>query len=310
MRIAVMGTGGTGGYFGGLLARAGEEVTFIARGAQLEAMQENGLTVKSRLSGNFTLPVKATADPGQTGPVDLVLFCVKAYDNPEAADQIRPLIGPETVVLSVQNGIDNEEQIGKVIGPEHMLGCVSYVSSTIESPGVIAQTAGPGKIILGEMEGGTSHRTETLKDTLQNAGITTELHSEIQVALWQKFVAICSINGITALTRLPLGDILACAETSRFLKGTMKEVEAVARASGAALPEGCVDQSMDFFSNMEPSARGSMYYDLAAGRRLELEVLNGTVVRLGNAHGIPTPFNFCIYAALKPYLNGAPGPSQ
>jgi 2-dehydropantoate 2-reductase len=295
MRIAVMGTGGTGGYFGGLLARAGEEVTFITRGAHLEAIRKNGLTVKSRLSGDFNIPAKATDNAHDMGPVDFVLFCVKAYDNDVAVDQIRPLTGPETVVLSVQNGIDNEQQIGEVIGPEHIVGCVSYVSSTIE--------------FLGEMQGGTSHRTETLQSTLQNCGITAELHSDIQVALWQKFLAICGVNGITALTRLPLGEILACEETRNLLKGTMIEVEAVARASGAALPEGCVDQSMDLFSSMGPSMRGSMYYDLAAGRRLELDVLNGTVVRLGSEHGIPTPINFAIYAALKPYLDGAPSSS-
>jgi len=309
MRIVVMGTGGTGGYFGGLLARAGEEVTFIARGAHLEAIRNNGLTVKSRLSGDFTIPVNATADPNDIGPVDFVLFCVKAYDNAVATDLLRPLTGPETVVLSVQNGIDNEQQIGEVIGPEHIVGCVSYVSSTIESPGVIAQTAGPGKIVLGEMEGGTSHRTEQLQSMLQNSGITAELHSDIQVALWQKFIAICGVNGITALTRLPIGEILACEETRNLLRDTMEEVEAVARASGATVPEGCVDQFIDFFSSQEPSLRGSMYYDLAAGRRLELDVLNGTVVRLGSEHGIPTPMNFAIYAALKPYLNGEPSSS-
>ncbi len=306
MRIAVMGAGGTGGFFGGLLARAGEEVTFIARGAHLEAIHKNGLTVNSSLCGNFSLPAKATSDPAQIGPVDLVLFCVKAYDNPVAANLIRPLIGPETVVLSVQNGIDNEEQIGKAVGPEHMLGCISYVSSTIESPGVIAQTAGPGKIILGELSGGISHRTEALVNTLKKAGIAAELHTDIQAALWQKFIAICGVNGVTALTRLPMGEILKCEETRHLLKGTMQEVEAAARKSGAVLPEGCADQSINFFSSLEPSMRGSMYYDLAAGRRLELEVLNGTVVRLGSALGIPTPFNFSIYAALKPYLNGTP----
>ncbi len=309
MRIAVMGTGGTGGYFGGLLARAGEDVTFIARGDHLEAIRKNGLAIKSVLSGDFSFPAKATDNTQDIGPVDFVLFCVKAYDNAAAADQIRPLIGPETVVLSVQNGIDNEQQIGEVIGPEHIVGCVSYVSSTIESPGVIAQMAGPGTIVFGEMQGGTSHRTETLQSTLQNAGITAELHPDIQVALWQKFLAICGVNGITALTRLPMGEILACEETRNLLKGTMQEVEAVARASGANLPEGCVDLSMDFFSSVEPAMRGSMYYDLAGGRRLELDVLNGTVVRLGSEHGIPTPINFAIYAALKPYLNGQPSSS-
>ncbi|MGD2185981.1 MAG: 2-dehydropantoate 2-reductase [Desulfobacterales bacterium] len=306
MRIAVMGTGGTGGYFGGLLARAGEEVTFIARGAHLEAIQKNGLAIKSVLAGDFTISAKATDNPNDIGPVDCVLFCVKAYDNAVAAEQIRPLIGPETVVLSVQNGIDNEEQIGNVVGPEHVVGCASYVSSTIESPGVIAQTGGPGKIVFGEMQGGTSPRTETLQSTLQNSGIATELHSDIQAALWQKFLGICGVNGVTALTRLPMGEILACEETRNLMRGTMEEVEAIGRAMGAELPDGCVDQSMDFFSSLEPSIRGSMYYDLAAGRRLELDVLNGTVVRLGSEHGIPTPTNFAIYAALKPYLNGEP----
>ena len=309
MRIAVMGTGGTGGYFGGLLARAGEEVAFIARGAHLDAIQKNGLAIKSVLAGDFTVPATATDNPDDIGPVDCVLFCVKAYDNSEAADQIRPLIGPETMVLSVQNGIDNEEQLGNAIGAEQVVGCVSLVSSTIESPGVIAQTGGPGKIILGEMQGGSSARTEALTSILQNSGITAELHPDIQVALWQKFIGICGVNGVTALTRLPMGEIVACKETHNLMRGTMEEVEAVARASGVNLPEGCVDQSMDFFSSVEPTVRGSMYYDLAGGRRLELDVLNGTVVRLGSENGIPTPINFAIYAALKPYLNGEPSSS-
>lgn len=309
MRIAVMGTGGTGGYFGGLLARAGEEVTFIARGAQLEAIQNNGLTIKSSLCGNFSIPVHATADPGRIGPVDLVLFCVKAYDNHAAADQIRPLIGPETIVLSVQNGIDNAQQIGNIVGHEHLIGAVAYVFSTIEAPGIVAQTAGPGKIVFGELQGGASRRTEKIHRMLLKAGIAAELHPQIQTALWQKYIANCGINGMTALTRLPLGEILACAETGRFLRATMEEVEAVARAGHADLPQGCVDQSIAFVNSLGPSARGSMYYDLHAGRRLELEVLNGTVVRLGHAHGIPTPFNFSIYAALKPYLNGSPSTS-
>jgi 2-dehydropantoate 2-reductase len=306
MRIAVMGTGGTGGYFGGLLARAGEEVAFIARGAHLEAIRKNGLAIKSVLAGEFNISATATDNPDDIGPVDFVLFCVKAYDNAAAAEQIRPLIGPETVLLSVQNGIDNEQQIGEVIGPDHIVGCVSYVSSTIESPGVVAQTGGPGTIVFGEMHGGTSARTEALQSTLQNSNITAELHPDIKVALWQKFLGICGVNGVTALTRLPMGEIVACKETHNLMRETMQEVEAVARASGVNLPEGCVDQSMDFFSSMDPTVRGSMYYDLAAGRRLELEVLNGTVVRLGSENGIPTPMNFAIYAALKPYLNGEP----
>ena len=276
----------------------------IARGTHLEAIRKNGLAIKSVLAGDFTIPVTATDNPEDIGPVEAVLFCVKAYDNAVATELIRPLIGPETIVLSVQNGIENEQQIGEIVGPEHVLGCISYVSSTIESPGVIAQTAGPGKIIFGEMAGVTSRRAEALQDTLQNAGIAAELHADIRTALWQKFMAICGVNGVTTLTRLPMGEIMACEETCDLLKGTMEEVEAVARARGANLPDGCVRQSMDFFGSLEASMRGSMYDDLIAGRRLELEVLNGTVVRLADEFGIPTPINFAIYAALKPYLNG------
>jgi 2-dehydropantoate 2-reductase len=306
MKIAVMGTGGTGGYFGGLLARAGEDVTFIARGPHLDAILKNGLTVKSVLAGDFTLPVKATADPAGVGPVGFVLFCVKAYDNTVAIDRIRPLVGPETTVLSVQNGIDNEEEIGRAVGPGHVAGCVSYISSTIASPGVIAHTAGPGKIVLGEMEGGTSRRTESFQRTLQNSGIPAELHQDIRVALWQKFMEICAVNGMTALTRLPMGEIVACKETRSMLTGAMEEVEAIARARGINLAEGCVERSMDFFAGLSPLMRGSMYYDLAGGRRMELDILNGAVLRLGRQEGIPTPINFSIYAALKPYIDGRP----
>ena len=307
MRIAVMGAGGTGGYFGALLARAGEDVTFIARGAHLEAIRTSGLTVKSRLAGDFTLPVKATGDPSEVGPVELVLFCVKAYDTATAAEQIRPLVDPDTVVLSVQNGIENEEQIGRVVGSEPVIGAVSYVSSVIEAPGVIAHLLSvPGRIVFGELAGGMSSRTERLQSTFQRAGITAELRPDIRITLWDKFLFICAINGITALTRLPIGPILACPETKALYQGTMEEVEVVARASGVTLPDECVDQKLAFTTGLESSVRGSMYYDLAAGRRLELEALNGTAVRLGRERGIPTPLNFAIYAALKPYADGAP----
>jgi 2-dehydropantoate 2-reductase len=304
MRIAVMGAGGTGGYFGGLLARAGEDVTFIARGPHLDAIRARGLHVRSRLAGDFTVRPQATDDPRGLGPVDLILFCVKSYSTAEAAEKIRPLVGPQTMVLSVQNGIDNNERIAEVVGPKPVLGAVAHVSSVIESPGVIAQTAGPGRIIFGELAGGVSPRVERLLDTLRRAGIVAEVHPNIRVALWEKFVFICGVSGMTALTRLPIGPILASQETRDMLRGTMAEVEAVARAEGVGV-RGYVDQALEFMKRLEPSMRGSMYYDLAAGRRLELETLNGTVMGLGRARGIPTPLNFAIYAALKPYANGS-----
>ena len=183
MRIAVMGSGGTGGYFGGLLSRAGEEVTFIARGAHLEALRLRGLKVKSRLAGEFTLPVRAVATPNEVGPVDLILFCVKTYDTDAAAESIRPLIGADTMLLSLKNGVDNAEHIARIAGHDSGLGAAAYVVSAIEAPGVIAQTAGPGKIILGALGGGMGARIERLQDVLQRAEISAEVHSDVRIAI-------------------------------------------------------------------------------------------------------------------------------
>ena len=305
MRIVVIGVGGTGGYFGGLLARAGEDVSFLARGTQLEALRTHGLTVKSRLAGTFSLPVHATSDPQEIGPVDLVLFCVKTYDTGAASEGLHLFMGPETVVLPIQNGIDAAEQLSGEVGMQHLVGGVAYVTSQIESPGVIAQTAGAGSIELGELAGGQSERTERLQQVLRHAGISAQLPPDIRVTLWEKFLFICAFSGVTALTRLPLGQVLAYQETSDLLKAVMKEGEAVSRASGIALPVDIVERHYATLQALEPSAMGSMAFDLLAGRRLEIEALNGTMVRLGKEHNLSLPFNYAIYAALKPYTNGA-----
>jgi 2-dehydropantoate 2-reductase len=306
MRIAVVGAGGTGGYFGGLLARAGEDVTFVARGANLEALRSRGLTLESRLAGSFTVAVQATDEPSEVGPVDLVLFCVKAYDTDAAARSIRPLIRPSTMLLSLQNGVDNEERIARAAGHSAGLGAAAYVVSAIKAPGVVAQTAGPGKIVLGELGGGNSERTDRLRDALQRAGIAAEIHPNIRAVLWQKFLFICAFSGVTAVTRLPIGTVLADPETSALFRGTSEEVEAVARAGGIDLPDDCVEQAMTQAAAVEPWGRGSLYGDLVGGRRLELESLNGKVVSLGREHGVETPLNFALYAALRPYVGGTP----
>jgi 2-dehydropantoate 2-reductase len=306
MRVAIVGSGGTGGYFGGLLARAGEEVTFIARGAHLEALRLRGLTVKSRLAGEFTLPVRATDTPNEVGPVDLILFCVKTYDTDTAAQSIDPLIGAETMLLSLQNGVDNAERIAQIAGHNSGLGAVAYVVSAIEAPGVIAQTAGPGRIILGELAGGTSARVERLHSVLQRAEIAAEVHPDVRIAIWQKFLFICAFSGVTALTRVPIGSILADSVTHDLFRRALEEAEAVARASGIELPEDSVEQALATAEAVEPWGRGSMYHDLDNGLCLELEALNGEVVRRGDQHDIQTPLNFAIYAALKPYINGEP----
>ncbi len=306
MRVAVMGTGGTGGYFGGLLARSGQDVTFIARGDHLAALRAHGLRVVSRLAGDFTVSAQSTDDPASVGPVDLLLFCVKAYDTNAAAALCRPLVGPQTVVLPLQNGVDAAERIGGVLGQDHVIGGVALVTAAIEAPGAIAQTGGPGKIVLGELAGGASARTERLVRALERAGIAVELHPAIRIALWEKFIFICAFSGVTALTRLPIGPILASPACAELFRGVMEEVAAVAHTSGIDMPKDSVERAFAMAERFEPWARGSLYHDLAAGRRLELETLNGTVTRLGRTHGVPTPLNGAVYAALQPYAEGAP----
>ena len=262
--------------------------------------------MESTLAGTFTLPVKATDKPGEVGPVDLVLFCVKTYDVDAAAESIRPLIHPYTMLISLQNGIGNEERIAQASGHDSGIGAVAYVVSAIKAPGIVAQTAGPGKIVFGELGGGTSPRTERLHEVLQRAGIVAELHPNVQGAIWQKFLFICAFSGVTAVTRLPIGTILADPVTRALFQGTSEEVEAVARACGIDLPADCVGQALATAAAAEPRASSSLYRDLAGGRRLELESLNGEVVRRGREHDVSTPLNFAIYAALRPYVDGAP----
>lgn len=306
MRIAVMGSGGTGGYFGGLLARAGENVTFIARGANLAALSAKGLTVRSRLVGDFTVPVGVMDDPKTVGPVDLVLFCVKAYDTDAAAEAIRPLVASGTTVLPLQNGIEAMERLASILSPEHVIGGVAFITSNITAPGTITQTGGAGKIIAGEPAGGESPRIDRLLRTLEHAGIPAQSHSEIQTAIWEKFVFICAFGGLTALTRLPIGPILASAECRDLFEGVMQEVLVVAAARGITLPTGIVERGLALAAGFEPWARSSLLHDLELGRPTELEALNGTVVRLARAHGLAVPCNSVVYAALQPYAEGAP----
>jgi 2-dehydropantoate 2-reductase len=309
MRIAVIGVGGTGGYFGGLLARAGEDVSFIGRGAQLAAIQRDGLAVRSQTAGDFTVPVRATATASEVGPVDLILVCTKTYDLESTLAHLPALVGPETMVLSVQNGIDNEDRIAAVIGVEHVLGAQAQIVTTIAAPGVIAQSSPSAALVLGELHPGSSPRAERLVTTLRQAGITAELRTDGRVHLWEKFVAICAMSGMTSLMRLPLGPIFACPEAVALFHTVLDEVVAVGQASGVPLAAGLAEATLHglaAFATAQPAASTSMQRDLVAGKRLELDGLNGTAVRLGREHGVATPANAVIYAALKPYAGGAP----
>lgn len=299
-----MGSGGVGGYFGGLLARGGEDVTFIARGAHLEAIQKNGLQVRSAV-GEFHVRPKATHDPAAVGPVDLVLFCVKAYDTEAAGQQVRPMIGPQTTVLCLLNGVDNEEKLEAILGEDHVIAGVVHILSTISAPGVISQTAGPRSIKLGEKDGRITPRVERILSVLKGAGIQAEISTQIQVDLWEKFLFICAHGGVTALGRLSVGEILACPETAVFYRGVMEEVAAVGRAKRVALPADAVDRALAFARGLQPGMRSSLAHDLSQGNRLEVETLAGSVVRYGREVGVPTPFSFAIYACLKPHHDKA-----
>jgi 2-dehydropantoate 2-reductase len=300
MRIAVMGSGGIGGYFGGKLAQAGDAVTFLARGAHLRAMQERGLEVRS-VAGDFHVQAAATDDPSRIGRVDLVLFAVKSYDTDTAAAQCRPLMAAETTVLCLQNGVDNEDRLAAVVGARAVLPGVVHILSTIRAPGVISQTAGPRTITFGEMDGSSTPRVRQVLDVLTRAGIDARVSGQIQVDLWEKFLFIVAQGGVTALTRLGVGAILATPETAALYRGVMEEVQAVARARGVPLAADTVDRALAFARSLSPDMQSSLAHDLMNGRRLEIEALAGAVVRLGREAGVATPFSFAIYAALKPH---------
>jgi 2-dehydropantoate 2-reductase len=299
VRFAIMGSGGVGGYFGGRLAQAGEDVTFIARGAHLEAIQKGGLTVKS-VAGDFQVRPKATSDPATVEGVEAILFSVKGYDTEAAARQIHPIVGPDTVVLCVQNGVDNEEKLEAILGKGRVLGGVVHILSTISAPGVITQTAGPRTLKFGEMDGRITPRTECLLQVFKHAAIQAELSTHILVDLWEKFLFICAHGGVTALGRLSIGEILACPPTADFYRGVMEEIAAVGRAKGVPLPDDAVERALAFARSLQPHMRSSLAHDLSQGNRLEVETLSGTVVRYGREVGVPTPYNFAIYACLRP----------
>ena len=305
MRIAIMGSGGQGGYYGGMLARAGEDVTFIARGAHLEAIKAHGLTVRTPHAGEFTIDAKATDGPSEIGPVDLVMFCVKTYDTEAAAKQIRSIVGPDTMVACTQNGVDSAERIEPVIGPGRFIPCVNYVNSVIEKPGVIAAKF-TGMTSFGELDGSMTPRIDRVLKSFEHAGINVEFRPDIRSYLWEKFAAFCGFAGVEVLTRLPAGPILECPETNDMWVRALGEVVEVGRAMGVELSDEFQDRIRELVASLPPTHRPSMYYDLNDGKRLELEALNGTVVRLGREHGVDTPMNFAIYAALKPYIDGTP----
>ena len=300
MRIAVLGAGGVGGYYGGLLAHGGHNVAFVARGAHLAALRQRGLRVES-VHGDFCVqPVRATDDPAEIGPVDLVLVAVKNYDLESAARAAEPLVGPGTAVLPLLNGLDADRRLAAVLGQGVVLAGLTHISSSLAAPGLVRQISAVRRITLGERDGTETPRAWRIADVLASAGIDVVLSDHIEVALWEKFLFIASISGVCCLARRPLGVVLATAETRDLYLQALREVEAVARAQNVALAPDLVEHTLALSDSFAPETRPSMLVDLEAGRRLELEALNGTVVRLGRSVGVATPVHAVAYAALKP----------
>ncbi len=300
MRITVLGSGGLGGYFGALLARAGHEVTFIARGAHLEAMRARGLQVKS-VHGDFHLhPVRATDRPEEAPPADLVLYAVKTYHIPATVGMLPQLLGPEGVVLTAQNGVEAPDQVAAVMGAERVLAGAVWVVSQVEAPGVIRQESAFRRVVVGELDGRLTPRAQAVARAFAEAGAEAEATAEIRKVLWTKFLFIAAISGVGSVTRLPVGAWREVPETRALLEQAMREIEAVARAEGVDLDPDVVPRTMAFIDGLAPTATASMQRDVEAGRPLEIEAMSGAVVRIGGRRGIPTPAHAFLYAALKP----------
>ena len=302
MRIAVMGVGGVGGYFGGLLARAGHEVTFIARGAHLDAIRRSGLRVSSSNDGDFTVHCNATDNPAELGHQELALFAVKMYDNAAAVDAIAPLVGPDTIVLTLQNGIDNGELLHAAYPDGQVMIGSAYLEGRISAPGVVTQ-GGPGAASFGERTPGITPRGERLLSVFQGAGWRVELLENMTGMLWKKFAYLCGSAGVCAASGLPYGELRSVPETRALIQEAIAEALAVGAASGAPLEPDSLEWSMQALDNFPATGMASLAKDFAESRPVELEGLTGTVIRMGRQHSVPTPANAALYAVLKPRAN-------
>ncbi|MFQ5994860.1 MAG: 2-dehydropantoate 2-reductase [Acidiferrobacterales bacterium] len=299
MKLAIMGTGGVGGYFGARLAAKGYDVTFIARGAHLSAILRDGLRVESENGDLHIHPASATETPSDIGPVDFVFFATKLWDTEAAAEAIRPLITSGTAVISLQNGVTAEEQLISSLGQEHVMGGLAQIASVIAAPGVVRHTGTMARIVFGEIDGQRTGRAESLRAALQSAGIDAEISDNIMKAIWQKFVFLVALSGVTSLTRHPLGPLRQDHDTRVLLAAAMKETIAVAHAKGIEIDLDYANDRLAFFDTLPAEMTSSMHQDLERGNRLELDWLSGAVARMGRELDIATPTNAFIYAALK-----------
>jgi len=305
MKIAVMGSGGVGGFYGGRLAHAGYDVSFIARGAHLAAMREQGLTIENEPQGNIHIPrVKVTDDPATIGVADVVLIAVKLWDTEAAALAVTPLVGPNTAVVSPQNGVIKDDILRRAFGEAAVMGGVGYVAARISRPGVIHQTGTMQRFILGEYDGRRSTRVEALHEALLRAGIKAEISDDIRRTLWEKYVFLVGLSGSTTTMRSTIGPIRENPQTRAFLFDLMKETVAVGRAHGVNLPEDYAEQRLAFVDTMATDMTSSMHHDLNSGNPLEVPWLSGGLVQLGQEVSVPTPANRAVWDILALHAGG------
>ena len=300
MKIAVMGTGGVGGYFGGLLARAGNDVTFIARGAHLEAIRANGLRVESVNDGDFTVPGQATDDTTTVGHQELVLFAVKMYHNSDAIEAVEPMLGPDSLVLTLQNGVDNGEQLVEAFGPERVLIGSCYLEGRIKEPGVVTQN-GPGRASFGELEPGITERCQKLLAVFQEANWRVELQENMPDMLWKKFSYLAGAAAVGAATRTLFGEMRSVPETRAVIQGAMEEILAVGRASGAPIMDDSLEWCINSLDGFPATGMSSLGKDFLEGRPVELDGLTGAAIRMARQYGVSTPINDTLYGILKPW---------
>ncbi|MCF3936320.1 2-dehydropantoate 2-reductase [Acuticoccus sp. M5D2P5] len=305
MKIMIMGAGAVGGYFGARLAKAGEDVTFIARGAHLDAMRQNGLVVEST-AGDFTIPVKATDDPAEVGEVDMILFLVKLYDTDAGIEAIRPAVGDNTVVASFQNGITAREALTDAFGARRTAGGTAYIAADVKEPGTIRHYSPFARLVFGPYEGTNRAPLEAFAAAMEGAGASYEYVEDISRRVWEKFVFLSAFSAITSLTRLPIGPILADPNAKALFEDALAEAFAVAKAHEPSVAPDTVEERLKFIAKANPNMRSSMLDDLTRGKRLEVPFLSGRLVALGEAAGIATPVHRAAFAALSPWRDGPP----
>ena len=312
MRIAILGSGAVGGYYGARLARAGHDVTFIARGAHLQAIRQRGLEIRNPMLGDFTVRARAEEDTARIGAMDLVIVAVKAYDNATALPMIPPLLGETTTVLTLQNGVDSPGEVAAVAGEARVLGGTTYIATALSEPGVIDQTGTHRRVVFGEVFGPlprVSDRVKTIHEALASADIQAEAAADGRVPIWEKFIFLVSLAGFTGATRLPIGPVwIDPFIREQFLEGC-REVQALARAEGIPVAPDRIEEINAYVSSVPGTMRSSLLIDLSQGKKIEVEALLGSVVRRSAKAGVAAPVISTLYAVLKPFAAGEPSPA-